>query len=403
MSPERDDYRDDDEREEFASRSIFSAGWFRAVLVLTVLAIVVVISLPYLLNWFEPAAPARSAKPAESLKPAPGATPPPAVAPTPAPAPAGPVAAPPQIKPAPPVSPAPAPAPKTATAPAAPTPAPKAVAEKAIPPASSEPARKAVPEKAPAKAAAEKPVTKVPAEKAPPKTATERPPTKAEDTAPAKPADKPAAPSRVVAKADAPSRPAAVASAKPSAEAASGNYWIQLGAFKEQKNADALAKTIRDAGFPVQVTPIRSGGSGESKVAAQQHELFVTETSVDKVNAALKGRGTAQPVSGGVAVKPAFSLQDAMTVSKRLTDEGLKVVIRPASGVVTPSQGQGTLHAVRAGGYSDRTSALAARDGSGGNERHRVETAQWRNDRRKDPRQSRSRACGVRGEARGHG
>ena len=345
MSPERDDYRDEDDREEFASRSIFSAGWFRAVLVLTVLAIAVVISLPYLLNWFEPSTPARVAKPAEPLKPAPGAPSPPAVAPPPA----APIAAPPEVKRAPPVTPAPAPA-------------PKAVAEKAIPPASSEPARKAVPEKAPAKAAAEKPVTKAPAEKAPPKTATERPPTKAADTAPAKTADKPAAPGRIVAKADAPSRPAAVASAKPSAEAASGNYWIQLGAFKEQKNADALAKTLRDAGFPIQVTPIRSGGAGESKGAAQQHELFVTETSVDKVNAALKGRGTAQPVSGGVTVKPAFSLQDAMTVSKRLTDEGLKVVIRPASGLAAPSQGQGTLHAVRAGGYTDRTSALAARD-----------------------------------------
>ena len=337
MSPERDDYRDEDDREEFASRSIFSAGWFRAVLVLTVLAIVVVISLPYLLNWFEPSTPARVAKPAEPLKPAPGAPSPPAVAP----APAAPIAAPPEVKRAPPVTPAPAPA-------------PKAVAEKAIPPASSEPARTAIPEKAPAKAAAEKPVTKSPAEKAPAKAATERPPTKAAETAPAKATDKPAAPSRVVAKADAPSRPAA--------EAVSGNYWIQLGAFKEQKNADALAKTLRDAGFPVQVTPIRSGGGGESKVVAQQHELFVTETSVDKVNAALKGRGTAQPVSGGVAVKPAFSLQDAMTVSKRLTDEGLKVVIRPAGGLAAPSQGQGTLHAVRAGGYSNRTSALAARD-----------------------------------------
>lgn len=345
MSPERDDYRDEDDREEFASRSIFSAGWFRAVLVLTVLAIVVVISLPYLLNWFEPSTPARVAKPAEPLKPAPGAPSPPAVAPAPAPAPAAPIAAPPEIKSAPPV-----------------TPAPKAVAEKAIPPASSEPARKAVPEKAPAKPAAEKPVTKAPAEKAPAKTAAERPPAKAAETAPAKTADKPAAPSRAVAKADAPSRPAAVASAKPSAEAASGNYWIQLGAFKEQKNADALAKTLRDAGFPVQVTPIRPGGGGESKGAAQQHELFVTETSVDKVNAALKGRGTAQPVSGGVAVKPAFSLQDAMTVSKRLTDEGLKVVIRPAGGLATPSQGQGALQAVRAGGYSNRTSAFAARD-----------------------------------------
>ena len=346
MSPERDDYRDEDDREEFASRSIFSAGWFRAVLVLTVLAIVVVISLPYLLNWFESSTPARVAKPAEPLKP--GAPSAPAVVPAPAPAPVAPIVAPPEVKPAPPVTAKPAPAPK--------------VAEKAIPPASSGPARNAVPEKAPAKPAPEKAVTKAPAEKAPAKIATERPPTKAAETAPAKTADKPAAPTRVVAKADAPSRPTTVASAKPSADATSGNYWIQLGAFKEQKNADALAKTLRDAGFPVQVTPIRSGGGGESKVVAQQHELFVTETSVDKVNAALKGRGTAQPVSGGLAVKPAFSLQDAMTVSKRLTDEGLKVVIRPAGAVVSPSQGQGTLHAVRAGGYSNRTSALAARD-----------------------------------------
>jgi len=319
VSPERDDYRDDDERNEFASRSIFTAGWFRAVLVLTVLAIVVVISLPYLLNWFEPSPPARVAKPAEPLQPAPSATPPRAVAPVPALAPPAPIAAPSEVKPAPAVTPAP-------------------------------------------KAAAEKAATKAPAEKAPAKTATERPPTKAAEMAPAKPADKPAAPTRVVAKADAPNRPAAVASAKPSAEAASGNYWIQLGAFKEQKNADALAKTLRDAGFPIQVTPIRRGGGGESRGAAQQHELFVTETSVEKVNAALKGRGTAQPVSGGVAVKPAFSLQEAMTVSKRLTDGGLKVVIRPAGGLATPSQGQGTLHAVRVGGYSNRTSALAARD-----------------------------------------
>ena len=342
MSPERDDDRDDDDREEFASRSIFSAGWFRAVLVLTVLAIVVVISLPYLLNWFEPSPPARVAKPAEPLKPAPGATPPPAVAPAPALAPAAPVAAPPEVKPAPP---------------AASAPAPKAVVEKAIPPVSSEPARKAAPEKAPATPAAEKAVTKAPA-----RTATERPPTKAPETAPAKTADKPAAPTRVVAKADAPSRPAAVASAKPSAEAASGNYWIQLGAFKEQKNADALAKTLRDAGFPIQVTPIQRGGGGDTQGGAQQHELFVTETSVEKVNAALKGHGRAQLAAGGVAVKPAFSLQEAMTVSKRLTDEGLKVVIRPAGGLATASQGQGTLHAVRAGGYSNRTSALAARD-----------------------------------------
>jgi cell division septation protein DedD len=334
VSPERDDDRDEDEREEFASRSIFSAGWFRAVLVLTVVAIVVVISLPYLLHWFEPSPPARVAKPAEPLKPAPSATPPPAVAPAPALAPAAPVAVPPEVKAAPPAA--------FATA-------PKVVGEKALPPVSSEPARKATPEKAPVTPPAENAVTKAPA-----RTATERTRAKAPESPLAKSGDKPATPTRVVAKADAPSRPAA--------EAASGSYWIQLGAFKEKKNADALAQTLRDAGFPIQVTPIQRGSGGATLGETQRHELFVTEAGLDKVNAALKGRGRGQLAAGGIAVKPAFSLQEAMTVSKLLTDEGLKVVIRPAGGLATASQGEGTLHAVRAGGYSNRTSALAARD-----------------------------------------
>src|SRR5947207_5980787 len=52
--PDRDEFHEDDEQDDIAQRSIFSAGWFRALLVLTVLAIVVVVSLPYLLNWLEP-------------------------------------------------------------------------------------------------------------------------------------------------------------------------------------------------------------------------------------------------------------------------------------------------------------------------------------------------------------
>jgi len=44
-----------DEEPEDAPRSIFAAGWLRAVLVLTVLALAVVVALPSLLNWFEPA------------------------------------------------------------------------------------------------------------------------------------------------------------------------------------------------------------------------------------------------------------------------------------------------------------------------------------------------------------
>jgi cell division septation protein DedD len=154
----------------------------------------------------------------------------------------------------------------------------------------------------------------------------------------------------------APARPAAPAPAKTTP---SGNYWIQLGAFKDRQNADILAKVVRDGGFPVQVAPI-TREAAETNGAAQQHELFVTNARVETVNAALKGRGTAQPAAGGITVRPAFSLQEAMTVSKRLTDEGLKVVIRPASGPV--AAGAATLYAVRAGGYPDRSSAVAARD-----------------------------------------
>src|SRR5262249_35763995 len=67
MSIEHDTFHeDDDELEDVAGRSIFSAGWFRALLLLTVMAIGVVVALPYLLNWFEPAPP-----PAHAPRPAP--------------------------------------------------------------------------------------------------------------------------------------------------------------------------------------------------------------------------------------------------------------------------------------------------------------------------------------------
>src|SRR5690349_6119547 len=91
MSMEHDDYREDDELEDEASRSIFAAGWFRAVLVLTALGIGVVVALPYMLNWFEPApapkkAETRPSQTASAPAPAPTVAPSPTPAATPAPA-----------------------------------------------------------------------------------------------------------------------------------------------------------------------------------------------------------------------------------------------------------------------------------------------------------------------------
>src|SRR5215469_8424015 len=80
-----EEFIEEDEQDEIARRSIFSAGWFRALLVLTVLAIVVVVSLPYLLNWLEPTpvtAPRSQSKATEPAPAAPAQPAPAAPAPT---------------------------------------------------------------------------------------------------------------------------------------------------------------------------------------------------------------------------------------------------------------------------------------------------------------------------------
>jgi len=212
VSPEQDDHRDEDEHEDYASRSIFSAGWFRAVLVLTVLAIVVVVSLPYLLNWFEPAPPSSQAPPSA-----------PAVAQVPKP----------DASPTPIVSPAPA------ASPAAPAP-PKAAEKPAPPPAKM----------------AEKPS---PAPTLPPSKTTEKP-----APLPAASAVKPVAqmskPLESARAKEPVGRPAKPASAATPPSSPTGSYWVQVGVFKEQGNAEGLAKSLRSSGFPVEVTRITRGG-----------------------------------------------------------------------------------------------------------------------------------------------
>ena len=317
-NPEQDEYLDEDERDDIAQRSIFSAGWFRALLVLTVLAIVVVVSLPYLLNWLEPTpttvpkpqtkasepAPAAPAAPAQTAGTAPAAKPettaPPAIAQTEAPKPA----------------------------PAAPTPADRPLGTAPLP---------AAPPQAPPAATGKTAVAKPEAVK---------PPVAA------------AAPKRVPAP----------------APAAGGSYWIQVGAFAQEKNAETLAKTLRAEQFPVEIARMnRGGGSASAPAPAKsvepggQNQLVITGSTPDAVNAALKGKGTAQVVKGGIVVNPSYDLETAMSLSSALKKEGFKVVIRraksgPAPAPAAPVAGGGTTyHVVRVGGFADRAKALQAR------------------------------------------
>ncbi len=323
--PDPEEFIEEDEQDELTRRSIFSAGWFRALLVLTVLAIIVVVSLPYLLNWLEPT-PSPPGKPqAKTIEPArPQPTPPAPAPPAPAVTPAPSAPAPPAKAEAPASPPAKPDAPATAQAPAAPSPADRPVGT-APPPA-------------------------VPAPAAPP----------------AKPAP--------AAKAETPKAPSTAKKSAP-VEAGQGGYWVQVGAFAEERNAEALSKQLKGENFPVTISRISRGGSApaaakapsSAPAAGGQNQLFITGSTTEAVNAALKGKGTAQPVKGGLVVNPPFDLETAMSLSSSLKKEGFKVVIRRAKAGPAPSdppssEGGGTIfHVVRVGGYPDRAKAQQVR------------------------------------------
>jgi sporulation related protein len=171
-----DDYLDDDDLEALEDleepRSFFERGWVRAVLVLAALAVVLVVSLPYLMRWIDLSPPPAPRQAAER--------------PTPTPAVPAPVTQ------AAPIAPA-----TTPVTPAAPAPPEKA--ESAAPPVSPAPA--------------------------PPAAATggTQAATSVSDGA------------------------AAAARGK-------GDYWVQVGAFGDAKNAERLAAKLRDAKMPVEVT-----------------------------------------------------------------------------------------------------------------------------------------------------
>lgn len=295
-NPDRDELSEGDEQDEIERRSIFSAGWFRALIVLTVLAIVVVISLPYLLNWLEPTPPPPARIQAKSSAPA-GKTDEPASAPA-------------------------------APAPAKPSPA-------------------------------ERPIGAVPAPVVP---APSPPAAKAGRATPSAPATRraPATQAEASKSASAPRQGGAPEGGSP------GSYWVQVGAFVESRNAEALAKRLRAESFPVHVSTVtRAGAAVQSaeKTSGGQNQLFITDSSTDAVDAALKGKGTAQVVQGGVQVNPPYDLETAMTLSSSLKKEGFKVVIRRLKGgtPTTAAGGGTTFHIVRVGAYADRSKAQQAR------------------------------------------
>jgi cell division protein FtsN len=360
MTPPDDPRMDGPEHDlydETPPRSIFAATWFRALLVLIVLGVVGAVAVPYILDAMNP-----PPKPTAAARTAPSPAPPAIAIPT----------APDKMASAD----KPAPAEK-------PAPADKLVADKPVPDKPAPPERMDKP-------AADKPLVEKPsparkpaagaAPEPKPKTAAKLPAAAKPDeaaTAAAKPAP---APKRAAARGTAASAPKG---------AATGEWWVQVGAFRDHDAAKKLAAKLREQSYTVEESVRGAGESaakpaaaekpapaaaGPAPAAADQYDVFVSGLSADELNKRLAAKGlAAAPSGGGAVIKPSLPLRDAVALSKDLAVDGFKVHVRRAGSAAPepaprpasdrpaePTAGGGgeTLYRVRVGAFPDRATAM---------------------------------------------
>jgi cell division protein FtsN len=361
MSADRDDRNDDvepDRYDEEPPRSIFAATWFRAVLVLIVLGVIGAVAVPYILDAVNPP-PTQQAVVKSAPLPATPPTPPP----SPSPAPAAPVASAPTDGPSLPSSQRPTSASAAGsetTQSAAPARKPSApLAKSEVPPTK--------PAAPPAKTEPVAPKTNGPAAKSSMSTSPAASGDSSPKTTAAEPPTKPAARK--------PSQPRQAATS-----AATGVYWVQVGAFKDEETAKRLAARLREQNFkvahvtastpsPAASAATPSASSSATPAGSDQYDVFVTGLPPAELNTRLAAKGLASETSGaGVVVKPSLPLRDAVALSKDLAVDGLKVQVRRAGSAGAAARPQAAkpppaadgLYRVRVGSFNDRAAAVAA-------------------------------------------
>src|SRR5262245_34030055 len=324
----RDDQEYDDERfEDEGRRSIFSSLCVRAILVLIVLGVFVAVPVPYVLELANQPAPKTTAlaKPEMTPAPMPMAPPaPPPVASVPAPA---------------------APAPEKTPAPEKPASGEKSGASESSVPQPMTPA-------------AEKPAPVAP---------------KRSD------ASKAAVTSKSTASKELAEPRASRATSAPS-PTGSGDYFVQVGAFKNPDTAKKLAGRLREQKYNVEETSatatVKSARSAPPSAppaagtVSDRYDVHVSGAAPAELNAKLSAKGlSAEPSGGGVVVKPSMPLRDAVALSKDLAVDGLKVQVRRAAGGSAPAPAAAnsaptamtddTLYRVRVGPFDDKSTATS--------------------------------------------
>jgi cell division septation protein DedD len=312
--------------EEEPPRSIFSAMWFRALIVILVFGVVAAIAVPHILDVLSPPPPKQALRIPTPVTPAP-----PAAAPTASP-------------------PAPSPVP-------APTAAPPPTAAKPETPTTTSAATAIAPQRPPA--------TSVEASR------TEAP--VGRQTSPPVPKTDERNAVAVPAKPDSPK-----ASATAGVATGSNPYWVQVGAFKNPETAKRIAARLRAENYQVQESttsaPSRASAASAAAPAApaaptggDRYNVFVSGTTAAEINTKLSAKGlTSESVAGGVVVKPSLPLREAVTLSKDLAADGMSVQVRRAGAEPTPGppaatmpRGTDTLHRVRVGSFPDKLAAEA--------------------------------------------
>lgn len=363
MNDESTGHDPDEEFEGEEPRSIFSALWFRLVIGVAALSVVTAVAVPYILDWARPPVPAKST--ATGVAPSmPGAAPatptPPAIASTPSPLPE-------TAKPLAPASSAPAAmwTPSTPSAQATPSVAAAASAGSAIAP---EPKTAAGPVAAGSAGPTAKPL-----------------PT---GTAPSSSAAGKGGLTTALADTSTSARVApAKATARMAGDASAGSYWVQVGAYKDATTAERLAAKLREQGYHVSelapttpsvaiaaaAPPAPAAAPEPTAPRVDRYDVIVSGAPAATVTERLVAKGlVADVTSAGVIVRPALSLPEAISLSKDLAADGLKVQVRRAGIVAarTPaiakpptapaSPAPDGLHRVRVGAYPDHATALAA-------------------------------------------
>jgi len=393
---DRIDGPDDDLYDETPPRSIFAATWFRALLVLIVLAVVGAVAVPYILDAMNPPIKAGLAARATASRAAPplAASPPPTVA-----------SATPGVSDnsttttaATDRSSAAERAPSSATTPGAMTTSSSATTTTpsgittsssaiATPPSApptmtsrkpfageatalvdkSHPDRSIVSDK-PASPVSDKPASP---------TIVDKSAATVDKTAMVATATPEAAKPAPQTKADTKPRAASAATSSTETSAVRRDWWVQVGAFRDETTAQKVAARLREQNYPV-ADPAAGKPAAASTAApvtaptaatADQYDVLVSGTPLADLNTRLAAKGLKAEASGTSAiVKPSLPLRDAVALSKDLAVDGLKVQVRRAAATnastppATPAPAAAdadTLYRVRVGGFADRGAAAA--------------------------------------------